>query len=193
MNQSVQASSPESSGLHDDDENEYSEDDDTYHNGLPPGAQRQKDIIKRAWPQAFDSEDSILFGTRSTNINLSTLHPEPHKIFRLWQMYLDNVDPLLKVTHTPTLQTSIVEAIGDLANVRPNLEALMFSIYCIAISTLPDDQCFSLFGASKKDLLTGYHFACQQALLNCGVLSTSEYDCLVALYLYLVSISSASL
>jgi len=184
MNQSIHSNSPTDSGVHEDGYDDLEE--DFVHNGLPPGAQRQREIIKRAWPQLYDSEDSILFGSRKTNVHISTLHPESHQIFRLWQTYLDNVDPLLKITHTPTLQALIVDAISNLANIAPSLEALMFSIYCIAISTLPDDQCFNLFGASKKDLLTGYHFACQQALLNCEILSTSDYDCLVALYLYLV-------
>ncbi|GAB7341207.1 hypothetical protein MBLNU457_7494t1 [Dothideomycetes sp. NU457] len=186
MNQSVHSNSPTDSGLYEEAHDDF--DDDFVHNGLPPGEQRQREIIKRAWPQLYDSEDTILFGSRKTNVQISTLHPEPHQIFRLWQTYLDNVDPLLKVTHTPTLQALIVDAISNLANIRPSLEALMFSIYCVAISTLSDDQCFHLFGASKKNLLTGYHFACQQALLNCGILSTSDHDCLVALYLYLISI-----
>lgn len=38
-----------------------------------------------------------------------------------------------------------------------------------------------------------YQFGCQQALLNCGVLQSSDRDCLTALYLYLVSMVSDSI
>lgn len=120
---------------------------------------------------------------------MSTLHPSQVEIFRLWQIYLDNVNPLLKVTHTPTLQARIIDAAADVGNIPPTLEALMFSIYCLAILSLSEEECRTLFQSSRDDLLNGYQFACQQALLNCEVLRTSDRDCLAALYLYLVSTS----
>ncbi|KAK6845968.1 C6 transcription factor [Apiospora arundinis] len=61
-------------------------------------------MVHTAMDQMYDNDDHLLFGSRSSHnaVDLSTLHPEPIQIFRLWQIYLDNVDPLLKVTHTPT-------------------------------------------------------------------------------------------
>ena len=47
--------------------------------------------------------------------------------------------------------------------------------------------CFNLFGASRRDLLTGYQFACWQALSNCGVLRSMKLESLTALFLYLTS------
>lgn len=117
----------------------------------------------------------------------SGLHPDTAQIFRLWQVYLENVDPLLKVTHNPSLQGRIVEAASNLAGIDTNLEALMFSIYCVAVESLRDDDCQTVFASSKADLLTRYQFGCQQALSNCGFLQTSSHECLTALFLYLVS------
>jgi hypothetical protein len=132
------------------------------------------------------SNDHLLFGSSVGNVNLSALHPTQVQIFRLWQIYLDNVNPLLRVTHTPTLQTRIIDAASDIANINPTLEALMFSIYCVSISSITEDQCSALFGSSKKDLLAGYQFACQQALRGCSILRSSDHESLTALYLYLV-------
>jgi hypothetical protein len=120
-------------------------------------------------------------------VELSTLHPDPVHIFKHWQTYLDNVSPLLKVTHTPTLQSRLIDAASHLTKVDPVLEALMFSIYCVSTLSLETEDCQAIFGSSKDDLLTGYQFGCQQALLNCGFLRTSSRDCLTALFLYLVS------
>ncbi|KAK4862822.1 hypothetical protein LT330_002955 [Penicillium expansum] len=148
-------------------------------------------VIKKAWNHMFQSKnnDHLLFGSPVGNIDdLSASHPTQVQIFRLWQIYLDNVNPLLKVTHTPTLQTRIIDAASDIANVNPELEALMFSIYCVSILSLTDDQCNTLFGWPKKDHLTAYQSACQQALRSCGILRSSDRECLTALYLYLVSI-----
>lgn len=111
------------------------------------------------------------------------------QIFRLWQIYLDKVNPLLKVTHTPTLQPRIIEAASDVANIDPTLQALLFSIYCVSIMSLADNECFTLFRSPKKDLLAGYKSACHQALLECGAWSDGDIDSLTALYLYLVSTS----
>lgn len=120
-----------------------------------------------------------------------TLHPQPVQIFQLWQLYLDNVNPLLKVTHTPSLQGRIIEAAGNILKINPDLEALMFSIYCMAISSLTEDDCQAVFASSKVDLLARYRLGCQQALVNSRFLRCTNRDCLTALYLYLVSLSAA--
>ena len=117
------------------------------------------------------------------------LHPEPVQILRLWQIYLDNVNPLLKVTHTPSLQARIIEAASNVKNVSPNLEALMLSIYCISVLSLAADDCQAMFASSREDLLTRYQFGCQEALFNCRYLRTGDLDCITALYLYLVRFS----
>jgi len=120
-------------------------------------------------------------------VDLSTFQPSPAQIFKFWQVYLDNVNPLLKVTHTPSLQARLIDAISNTTTINPALEALMFSIYCISILSLTGEQCQTMFVSSKEDLLTRYRFGCQQALLNCEFLRSSDRDCLTALYLYLVS------
>jgi hypothetical protein len=119
-----------------------------------------------------------------------TLHPQPFQIFQLWQLYLDNVDPLLKVTHTPSLQKRIVEAATNVLTIKPELEALMFGIYCMAITSLAEDGCQAMFASSRVDLLAKFQLGCQQALLNSRFMRSTHRDCLTALYLYLVSISA---
>lgn len=118
------------------------------------------------------------------------MHPEQIQIFRLWQIYLDNVNPLLKVTHIPSLQGRIIDAASNVANIKPNLVALMFSIYCVAVMSLSEEDCSTMFGVPRDDLLSRYQSGCQHALWNCGFLRSSDRECLTALYLYLVSLLS---
>lgn len=136
-------------------------------------------------------DDHLLFG--SSGVDVSSLHPDPVRMFRLWQCYLECVDPLLKVTHSPTLQSRIVEAASHVDSIPPALEALMFSIYFITVMTLEPDECRATFGSSKRDLLASYRFGCQQALTNAGFLQSKDRDCLTALFLYLVSPPSSTL
>ena len=144
-------------------------------------------MVKRAWDHEVENDQHLLFGLRATSVDLFTLHPDPVQIFRLWQVYMDNVNPLLKVTHIPSLQARIIEAASNVTNVDPALEALMFSIYCSAVLSLSVEECQTMFASPKGDLLSRYHSGCQEALWRCGFLRTSERDCLTALYLYLVS------
>ncbi|GKZ66989.1 hypothetical protein AnigIFM50267_001080 [Aspergillus niger] len=169
------------------DFDDNSEDDDPSHSQDTLGGT----AVRKMFDQAYkNNHQNFIFGSHEANVDLSTLHPDQVQIFKLWQIYLDNVDPLLKVTHTPTLQARIIGALSDLARISPELEALLFSLYSVAIMSLDDEECRSSFGSPRKELLQGYQFGCQQALLNCDVLRTGDRECLTALLLYLVSVRS---
>lgn len=148
--------------------------------------------LKRSRQQMLASQtniqinDHLLFGPPRANIDISTLHPKQAQFFRLWQIYLDNVNPLLRVTHTPTLQPRIIDAASNVDNIGPELEALIFSIYCVSVMSITEEECQNLFASSQKNLLELYQFACQQALFKCGAWHTGEVDGLTATYLYLV-------
>ena len=144
-------------------------------------------VVNNAWDQPTHNDALLLFGSCGSTTQISILHPDPVNIFRLWQIYLDNVNPLVKVTHTPSLQGRIIDAASDITSINPTLEALMFGIYCTSILALTPEGCQATFNASKEDLLTNYQSGCQQALLKCGFLRSNDRDCLTALYLYLVS------
>lgn len=159
---------------------EGEEDDDS------PDEMRET-TMKKAWDFASINDDHLLFGSPQGRVDLSTLHPDPVQIFRLWQVYLENVNPILKVTHTPTMQGRIIEAASHIGTIDPNLEALLFSIYSMAVLSLSQENCFTMFSIAKQDLLTRFQFGCQQALSNASFLRTAERDCLTALFLYCVS------
>jgi len=143
-------------------------------------------MVRMSWDQCFENDDHIILGSRKASVDLATMHPEPVHIIRLWQLYLENVNPLFKVTHTPSLQGKVIEAATNIMSIEPQLEALMFGIYCIAIQSLTREICQSTFGLSKAQLLTKYQFGCQQALLNCQFLRTDNRTCLTAFFLFLV-------
>ncbi|RVD90247.1 uncharacterized protein DFL_001222 [Arthrobotrys flagrans] len=169
---------------------ESSEEEENNEGLFQEGGDVHGGVIRKAWDYMYEieSNDPLLFGSLNPNIDISTLHPTQAHIFKLWQIYLEHVDPMLKVTHAPTLQTRIIDAVGDLSGVSPALEALLFSIYCVAISSLTEEECPVLFGFSKNDLSRSYQFPCRQALLKCEFLRTTDRDCLTALFLYLVSV-----
>lgn len=124
---------------------------------------------------------------------ITHLHPSAIQIFQLWQIYLNNVNPLLKIHHAPTLQNQIVKASADLSNVAEPLEALMFAMYFLSVTSMPNEEVEAAFRDSKKALLARYHAASQQALINAHFMSTSELTTLQAFLLYLVSLNLRSI
>lgn len=144
-------------------------------------------VIVKVWGRVYESDHNHLFGDTKIDVPLSTLHPSHVQIFRLWQVYSDNINPLVKVTHAPTLQASILDAAVDPKGISHELEAVMFSIYCVALITMSEEDCQVMLGEPKTKLLSKYHDACRQALINCGFLRSRDRDCLTAYFLYLVS------
>lgn len=92
------------------------------------------------------------------------------------------------MTHTPTLQGRIIEASANLGKASKSLEALMFAIYLMAVTSLQDDEVLDMFNEERAVLLKRYYIACQQALLNASFMRNPDLTILQAYTLYLVSI-----
>lgn len=145
--------------------------------------------VRQAWDGLFDNDNHLLFGLNPgmDAVARSALHPPLAHILRLWQVYLDNVNPLIKVTHAPSLQARVIEAAANLQGMDAHLEALLFGIYCMATSSLTEEECLSILAMPKMDALTRFQRGCQQSLLSCRFLQTVDRECLTAYLLYLVS------
>jgi len=79
----------------------------------------------------------------SARKNFSAFHPPPPLILALWPVFLSNVDPMLKILHTPTVQTLILEASGDLNSITRPVELLIFAIFSAAVASM--DYCYLLY------------------------------------------------
>ncbi|KAH8694981.1 fungal-specific transcription factor domain-containing protein [Talaromyces proteolyticus] len=134
-----------------------------------------------------DANGDFLFVGKPSRQSLTHLHPDPLQIFKLWQMFLDGVNPLTKFIHAPTLQQQILNATSDLSSISRPLEALMFAIYCAALLPMQDDEARKSFHESKSTLMARYRQAAQQALVNAGVLGTSDLMVLQAFLLFIIS------
>ncbi|KAI1381965.1 hypothetical protein F4677DRAFT_451912 [Hypoxylon crocopeplum] len=148
--------------------------------------------INQAYDRMFDSPDGFPFVVGGQFESVTDQHPTAIQIFQLWQIYLNNVNPLLKLTHTPTLQVRIIEAGASLDKVSRPLEALMFSIYLMAITSLDEAECQATFNESRTALLAKYYYAAQQALLNAGFMRNPDLTLLQAYLLYLLGVRQYS-
>lgn len=135
----------------------------------------------------FDGQDGFPFVIGGSMTSVTEWHPPAVQIFQLWQIYLDNVNPLLKLTHTPTLQGQLIEAAANPAKIPKPLEALLFSIYFMAIVSLTDEEVQDTFKEEKTRLMSKYHRGTQQALINAGFMRSPDIVVLQAFLMYLVS------
>lgn len=142
--------------------------------------------IHRAFDQLFSNQDGFPFLIGGRPEPTTQLHPPTLHIFQLWQIYIDNINTLLKVTHIPTVQAQVVAASSDLEQAPDNIQALMFGIYLMAITSLDDVEVDRMFQADKRTLLNRYFRGSQQALLNAGFMRHDDFICLQAYLLYLV-------
>lgn len=135
-------------------------------------------------------DETLLIMSTGTEKRPADLHPSPVHIFKLWQTFLENVNPLLKILHTPTIQPHILEAMDNPQQMNRELEALMFSIYCISVISLTADDVEKSFGESRKKLFQIYRRGAQVAFKNASLMRTSSLMVLQAFVLYIVCVSS---
>lgn len=117
---------------------------------------------------------TLRFTFDSVPESLSHFHPSSIQIFRLWEKFLDNVNPLVKIIHVPTVQRQLLEASVDLENVSRSFEALMFAIYASAITSLSNEECMELMNVPRQQLLKLYYKIAQQALTRAGIFATTD-------------------
>ncbi|KAK4129768.1 hypothetical protein N657DRAFT_560927 [Parathielavia appendiculata] len=145
-----------------------------------------------ATPESADHDkhlmdhQSFILGYRSADVDLKPLHPLPSQIPFIWQVYTENVDPILKVVHVPTMSKLIKDVRHNLDSLTPSTEALMFAIYYAATTSLDEDEVKLNFGTEKSVLMQKYRFATEQALAKAEFLTKPDFTVLQALMLFLV-------
>ncbi|KAJ2972243.1 hypothetical protein NUW58_g9226 [Xylaria curta] len=119
--------------------------------------------------------------------NIEEYRPSPAHAFRLWQTFLEKVNPLTKVIHVPSVQPKLVEATTNPSSIPKNVEALLFSIYVMGVTAMDERECQQQLGCSKEDAYQRFSRGCRIALMRIGILNTYDLVVLQALVLYFFS------
>ena len=107
---------------------------------------------------------------------------------QLWQAFVTNVDPIVKILHIPTTQATVYAAINSPSNIKADLGALLFSIYFAATTSLTSAAAANLLGEDKGIALTKFKQGLEQSLAAANILDTPSILSLQAMTIYLVSI-----
>lgn len=151
-----------------------STDDDDDDQGTSP-----ESVSSHTGPSGF------LLGNPDYQPRQPLLHPPPEIMARLWALYLQNVDPLVKILHRPTIAKALQRYI-EYRSLSPPTNALVFAIYFCAVTSLKPHDCLEELGETSDVVVARYRNSIERALAEADYLNTNELETLQALALYTV-------
>lgn len=120
-----------------------------------------------------------------------TLRPSPAITAALCDIYLNQIDRIIKVLHRPSLQRHLLEGIPYPSSLKSKSSreaenALDTAVFYSAVASMTDRQCYKLFQCSRNEVLPEYQSACEMALERADLMRTTDMMVLQAFVLYLV-------
>jgi hypothetical protein len=128
-----------------------------------------------------------MFGYSSLAMDIRALHPQSTQIGVYWQLYVSNVDPIIKIIHALSFTSHIMTARQDASQLSKPVEAAIFAVYLSVILSMTPGEVLERFREERSVLLSRYKFATEQALARANFMSTRNFTTLQALCLFLVS------
>lgn len=122
-----------------------------------------------------------------TTRSLREFHPSTADARTLWQSHVQNVEPICKVLHLPTVASMVETASANPQFASKADECILFAVYHFAVVSSSDEECQQNFGQSRDILRGRYSTALKQALVNASFLKTTQLPVLQAFVLYLLS------
>ena len=136
--------------------------------------------------ESFD----LCFGSSPFLDNPSLFHPPHPQLCVLIAAYEENCDPLLKITHRPTIRDLFSQAARDQESLSKANAALLFSIYHIAAASTTPDQCRRQLGRPQASVTAHFRAATERALRRAYLLQAPSLTVLQAFLLYLIALRS---
>jgi Fungal specific transcription factor domain len=121
-------------------------------------------------------------------IDMGAFHPTRAQSNFLVQAYISNIDPFIRILHKPRFKLELSQfhrVTTPPMPQRDEFEALLFSVYTLAILSSPDEAVVAQFGEHKWVLGGRYRLATERALERIGFLSGHSMMGLQAFVLYL--------
>lgn len=131
--------------------------------------------------------DGLISNPLQSAHDVSSFLPSRRQAMLLWQSYRNNVDPLIKVLHIPTLEPVIFAAINDIKHAPPDVTALLFSIYFAAVTSLGSPETHIIVGHDRQSALQTYQRGLEVSLHMASFLDLPTIRSLQAMSIYQVN------
>ncbi|KAI0468906.1 hypothetical protein F4859DRAFT_516653 [Xylaria cf. heliscus] len=123
----------------------------------------------------------------SSGPDIRELHPLPSQIPFLLDVFSENVNAAVQIVHMPTVRKMARRSRGsDISRLTPANEALIFSIYYAAITSMEEDDVMNNFGSTKTDLNLKYRLGLEHALARADFLNVPDIVLVQAFAIFLL-------
>ncbi|KAJ5652329.1 hypothetical protein N7507_009755 [Penicillium longicatenatum] len=106
--------------------------------------------------------------------DIREFHPLPSQIPFLLNVFSENVNSIAQIVHMPSTSKMISELRGDMSKLTPSNEALVFSIYYGAVTSMEEEDTMINFGVSKQHLNLKYRLGLEHALAKADFLNAPD-------------------
>ncbi|KAN0091771.1 Fungal specific transcription factor domain containing protein [Hyaloscypha variabilis] len=127
----------------------------------------------------------IFHGFNLSMTDVQSCYPSKWHALQLWQTFLNNVDPIIKILHIPTAQATIYTAINNPGNAEDDLNALLFAIYFAATTSLSTADASSLLGQDRSTTLTKFKQGLEYFLAGTNIFDSPSMRSLQAMTIYI--------
>ncbi|KAH6970540.1 hypothetical protein BKA56DRAFT_446572, partial [Ilyonectria sp. MPI-CAGE-AT-0026] len=117
-------------------------------------------------------------------------HPCVEHRQTLWRLYLEVMDPMVKVLHLPTIEPELQKWLPqeNIDEMPRGLSAVIFAVYFSVVSSMEKDQCLEILGRDRDELVLKYKAATEKTLTMAGLLNTDNLLVLQGFLIYLVTL-----
>ena len=123
----------------------------------------------------------------SEGVTACLQHPSSGEVHVLWEAYVTNVHPLVKLFFDWNKEPILHRAASDPADLSVGEQAFCFSTYFIAALSLSEEECKAKLNCPARSLLLDeFQFKAEAALIAAKYASTGEVIVLQAYLIYLV-------
>ena len=142
--------------------------------------------VGRPVPHAFQT---FPWGEPPPHAAIAEECPLPaHEAIRLWDAFMERVEPLVKITFDWTLQqlrSSLLDP-ERWRQLSQGEHVQILSVCLLGVVSLSDDECMEDFGQPKSTLLLQHRTQCEALFARINLLAVDNMSVLKALCLYMV-------
>ncbi|KAI0539888.1 hypothetical protein GGR58DRAFT_463122 [Xylaria digitata] len=135
------------------------------------------------------SADSLALCLSPEASTIGDLYPSQHQFSILWQIYLDNIQPITTILHVPSTGILLAEAAKGPGCASKDSEVLLFAVMACALISITDEECRKKLGEERSILLSRHRLGCEKALVNARFLTSPSFAVLQAYTIYLSVVS----
>ncbi|KAF2765914.1 hypothetical protein EJ03DRAFT_318599 [Teratosphaeria nubilosa] len=118
-----------------------------------------------------------------------TAEPNASMQFALFEMFLQNISPMFKLFHEPTIRNTVERGapyLGDEAS-SPPIRTMKSAMWLAALSSLTDAECQNRFRSKRADLLPKYKRSTEVLFTQVDLCNTNSIAALQAFIVYLAA------